>query len=148
MFTNVSDPLHWNFSRDTLPGVLKNAPQFLLNNPVALQREYSKLRVNPNMNNERVKLRNVMRAAEQNALGMLVDLFDWLDGLEPQSMTEIISFYDHSQAIEYTITNALAQMNQTATIEAKIEEQMRKLQRASVVSYSPCLHLLFESYAH
>jgi hypothetical protein len=76
MFTNVSDPLHWNFSRDTLPDVLKDAPQFLLNNPVALQREYSKLKDNPNMNNERAKLRNVMKAVEQNTLGMLVDLFD------------------------------------------------------------------------
>jgi hypothetical protein len=77
LFTNVENPLHWNFSRDTLPGVLKTAPQFLLNNPIALQMEYSKFKDNPNMNNEKARLRNVMRVAKQNALEMLVDLFDW-----------------------------------------------------------------------
>ena len=86
------------------------------------------------MNKERVKLRNAMRAAEQNALEMLVELFDWLDGLRPQSTMEITSLYDHSQVIEATITNALALMNQAAEIEAKIEEQMRRSQKASVVS--------------
>jgi hypothetical protein len=148
MFTNVSDPLHWNFSRDTLPDVLTDAPRFLLNNPVALQREYSKLKDNPAMNNERARLRSVMKVAEQNALEMLVDLFDWLGGLEPQSTTETVSLYEHSQVIEATTTNAIAQMNQTATKEAKIKEQMRRLQRASVVSSLLCLHPFFETYAH
>ena len=148
MFTNVSNPLHWNFFRDTLPDVLKEAPHFLLNNPVALRRKYSKLKYSPNMNEERAKLCNVMKVAEQNALEMLVDLFDWLDGLKARSMTEIVSLYEHSQAIEATITNTLAQINQAATIEAKIEEQTRKLRSASVVRYSLRLHLLFEPYAH
>jgi len=64
MSTNVSDPLHWNFPRDTLPEVLQDAPQFLFNNPVALKREYSKLK-DPNMNKERAKLRNAMKAASR-----------------------------------------------------------------------------------
>ena len=135
MFTNVSDPLHWNFPRDTLPEVLQDAPQFLLNNPVALKREHSKLK-DPNMNKERAKLRNAMKTAEQDTLEMLVKLFDWLDGLRPQSVTGIVSLYEHSQLIEATITNALALMNQAADIEAKIEEKMRRSQRASVVSFS------------
>ena len=148
MFTNVSNPLHWNFSRDTLPDVLKDAPHFLLNNPVALQRKHSRLKYSPNMNKERANLCNVMKVAEQNALEMLVDLFDWLDGLKPRSMTEIVSLYEHSQAIEATITNTLAQINQVATMEAKIEEQTRKLKGASVVRFSFCLHLSFEPYPH
>jgi len=147
MFTNVSDPLHWNFPRDTLPEVLQDAPQFLLDNPVALKREYSKLK-DPNMNKERAKLRNAMKVAEQNALETLVELFDWLDGLRPQSVTGIVSLYEHSQVTEATMTNALALMNQAAEIEAKIEEQTRKSQRASTVGFSLCLHLSFEPYAH
>jgi hypothetical protein len=43
------DPLYWNFSRDALPDVFKDAPQFLLNNPIALQRRYLKLKDDPNM---------------------------------------------------------------------------------------------------
>jgi len=88
------------------------------------------------MNKERAKLRNAMKTAEQDTLEMLVKLFDWLDGLRPQSVTGIVSLYEHSQLIEATITNALALMNQAADIEAKIEEKMRRSQRASVVSFS------------
>ena len=147
MFTNVSSPLHWNFSGDSLPVVLKDAPQFLLDNPVALQRKYTRLKDTPDMNKERVALRNAVKAAEQNALEMLVHLFDWLDGLKPQPMAEITPLYEHSQAIEATITNALAQKNHMVTIEAKIEEHKRKSQRASVVRFPLCLHLSFGSYA-
>ena len=135
MFTNVSSPLHWNVSGDSLPVVLKDAPQFLLNNPVALQREYTKLKYTPNMNKE---LRNAVKAGEQNALEMLVHLFDWLDGLKPQSMTEVVSLYEKTQVIEGVTTNALAQMNQAAAMGEKIKEQMRKLQSASVVRFSIC----------
>ena len=134
LFTNVSSPLHWSFSRDALPEVLKDAPQFLLNNPIALQREYSKLKVGPNMNNERANLRKAMESAEQNALEMLVDLFDWLNSLEPQSITGIVSLFENSYAIEAKITDVLAQMNQVAMMEAKIEERMEKVQRVLAVS--------------
>jgi len=79
---------------------------------------------------------------------MLVDLFDWLDGLEPHSATEIVSLYEHSQAIEAKVTDVLAQMNQAATMEAKIEDQMEILQRASTVSFSLYLHLSFEPNAY
>jgi len=73
--------------------------------------EYSKPK-DPNVNKERAKLRNAMKAAEHNTLEMLVKLFDWLDGLRPQSVTDIVSLYEHSQVIEAAITNALALMNQ------------------------------------
>ena len=134
LFTNVSSPLPWSFSRDALPDVLKDAPQFLLNNPIALQKQYSELKDGPNTNNERANLRKEVKSAKQNALEMLVVLFDWLNSLEPQSMTGIVSLFKNYQAIEAKVTDVLAQMNQAATMEAKIEEQMKKLQRASAVS--------------
>jgi len=81
MFTNVLSPLHWNFSGDTIPEVLKDAPHFLLNNPVALQRKYLRLQSDQNMKKGKVALRREVKAGEQTALEMLVDLFDWLDGL-------------------------------------------------------------------
>ena len=84
MFTNVLSPLHWNFSGDSIPDDLKHAPYFLLNNPVALQKKYFKLKDDPNMKKTTVDLRKAVKASEQNAMGMVVELFDWLDGLEPQ----------------------------------------------------------------
>ena len=148
MFTNVLSPLPWSFSTDTLPEVLKDAPQFLLNNPIALQKEYSKLKGGASMNKERANLRKALQAAEQNALDMLVYLFDWLNSLEPQSVTGIVSPYEHFQAIEAKVTNVLARMGQAAKFEAQIEEQKTKLQKTSAVSFLGYFHLSFESYAH
>jgi len=43
------------------------------------------------MKKRRVDLRNAVEASEQNALQMLVKLFDWLNSLEPRSTTEIVT---------------------------------------------------------
>jgi len=85
LFTNVSSPLSWNFSQDTVPKELKDAPQFFLNNPVALQRRYLDLKHDPNLGTE---MREAVQGGELKALDMLVHLFDWLDTLKPQSMTK------------------------------------------------------------
>jgi hypothetical protein len=84
ILTNVLTPLYLNFSDDTLPDGLKHTRQFLLDNPVALQRKYLRLKDNPNICNTRTEIRREVMAGEQNALEMLVELFDWLDGLEPR----------------------------------------------------------------
>ena len=45
VFTNVPSPLSWNFSKDTIPDQLRSAEQFLLDNPVALQKKYLVIRI-------------------------------------------------------------------------------------------------------
>ena len=87
LFTNVSSPLHLNFSRDTVPDILNCGPQFLINNPIARQKKYLKLKNDQNMKTGWTHLRGMVKADEQGALESLVDLFDWLDGLEPQPTT-------------------------------------------------------------
>ena len=87
MFTNVSNPLNWNFCQDTVPSVLKGARQFKIDNPFALQQKYLKLKYNPKMKQKASKMLEEVKSGELNALGMLVDLFDWLDGLQPQRIT-------------------------------------------------------------
>ena len=89
MFTNVSSRLHWNFSKETVPDVLRDAPHFVLNNPIALQRKNLKLMDDPNMIQGRAGLRRAVKDAEMETLEVLVDLFDWLDGLAPQPTAEI-----------------------------------------------------------
>jgi len=122
VFTNVSSPLHWNFSEDTIPSVLEGAPQFFLNNPVALQKKYLKLENDPNMKIGRAIFRKAVKAGEVYALEMLVDLFDWLDDLEPQSTTELF--------------------NQSRKVEAMTADTHAK---HSAVSRSTCLHLAWHS---
>jgi len=58
------------------------------------------------MRKRRVDLRNAVKAGEQNALKMLVKLFDWLDGLEPQGSVEIVK---RSQKCEVKSTGPLDQ---------------------------------------
>jgi len=96
MFTNVSSPLHWNFSVDTIPEVLEGAPQFFLNNPIALQRKFLELRDDPIMTKGGMDLHNIVKADEKEALEMLVDLFDWLDSLDRPTTTGVVCLYDKS----------------------------------------------------
>ena len=108
MFTNVSSLIYLNYPWHAILEVLGDAPHFLLNNPIALQRNYNSLMVYPNMRTRRTEFRRAVKAAEQETLGVLVDLFDWLDGLEPQLTTDLVPRY-HSTLIS---------TNQTATKKA------------------------------
>jgi len=73
------------FRSELYPGGAQNAPSFLLSNPITLQKKYLALKDNPNMTKTaRADLRESVKAAEQSALEMLVDLFDWLDNLGPR----------------------------------------------------------------
>jgi hypothetical protein len=83
VLTNVSGPLYQNFSGNPHLDVLEDAPRFALDNPLALQRKYLELEDDPSVENGRDGWRREVEAGEQNAFEMLVDLFDWLDGLEP-----------------------------------------------------------------
>ena len=120
LLTNTSNPLYQNFSVDTLPDVLKAAPQFLLNNPIALQRKYLGLMDDPDTKSRRIDFREAVQAAEQNAGETLVDLFDWLDGLESQPMTRIVSLYEKCQNVVAKITHRLTR---------QIKELIRKVRK-------------------
>ena len=134
VFTNVPSPLSWNFSEDTIPEVLRDAHQFLLDNPIALQKRYLELKSDLTKKKVKAVRRKAVQAGEDRALEMLVDLFDWLDSRVPQPTTEIVYLYNMSQSIEAKITNTLAQMDQAATKKATIDELMDN----SKVSSSPC----------
>ena len=140
MFTNVSSPLHWNFSGDTIPEPLQDAPQFLLNNPIALQKKYQKLKDDPNVKKGRPDLRKAVKAGEENALEMMVDFFDWLDGLKPQPTTGIFPPIEVPPKIP----------NPPIEVPPKIPNPPtpRPVGKAknSVVSLSPCLHLFLKRY--
>jgi hypothetical protein len=134
IFTNVSSPLNWNFAQDSLPAVLQDAPQYLLDNPVALQRKFLKLRDDPNKERIRGEMYKAVKAGKQKALETLVDLFDWVDSRKPQPTTEIQSLFEKSQMIQVNIANTLAQMDQATKKKEEIDTLMRQLQKDSDVS--------------
>ena len=137
LFINVPSPLSFNFSYDTLPEILKSTPPFLFDNPIAHQRRFLERTNDPINKKPRRKLREIVKDTEQKGLGMLVDLFDWLDGCEPQPTTEIVALYETSQAIETKITNTLAQMDQATAMIAEVNKLVKTGQTNSV---SPLLY--------
>jgi hypothetical protein len=146
LFSNVSTLLAFNFSKDVIPEVLKDAPHFLIDNPIALQKKYFELKGGIGRRKAK-EMQKAANRAEENALEMLVGLFDWLDGLKPQPTTEIITLYEKSQAIGSMIINTLAQMDQAAAKMAEINKLMEELQKKSAVSFSPYLHLAHDAHA-
>ena len=113
LFTNVSSPLFLNFSQDTLPGFHKDAPPFLLDNPIALQKKFLEIKDGPDVKMRKAKFHKLIKTSEQSALEMLVDFFDRLDSLEPRSITDIDPLYKAPQ----NITESLAPMETAATKE-------------------------------
>ena len=120
IFTNVSSPLSPNFYRDTIPAVLKDAPHFVIDNPIALQRKYSWLKGDPNMKNSVVETCAVVDG-NQNALEMLVDFFDWLDGLGQQPVPQVDSFCERGRNIKTSTAKlrALIPMGDPAATKAE-----------------------------
>jgi hypothetical protein len=61
-FTNPSNHHLGNFRPDTVPVLLKGAPQFLIDYPVALQMKYLRLKNDPGMKSRRVGMRKEVTA--------------------------------------------------------------------------------------
>ena len=147
LFSNSPTYLSLNFAQDAIPETLKDAPQFLLNNPLALQKKFLEFKDDPSKKKMKNDLQGDVKRAEERALEMLCDLFDWLDNLEPQPTTEIVDLYKKSHVIESKITDTLTKMDHASDQMAKINKMVEELQRKSAVSVSPHLYLVRDSYA-
>ncbi|EDR10206.1 uncharacterized protein LACBIDRAFT_325894 [Laccaria bicolor S238N-H82] len=121
LFTNISNHRFLNFEVNTLPLQLRGAKRFLMDNPLARRKSYLKnakaeAEGDTDEDDEDIAEAEVS-AGHQTTLKMLVKIFNWIDGLQPQATNDITSLYDASIEIEYKITNTLARMTQLA--EAK-----------------------------
>ena len=131
MFTNASSPLHWNFSGDSIPDILRDAPQFSLDNPIVYQKKYVKSKGGRGKKEGQA---NLVKAGAENALQMLVGFFDWLDGLEPQATAESVLLHEKLQEIGAKTTDIVVKTDQATKMQATIDEKKRRLQKASEVS--------------
>jgi hypothetical protein len=117
-----------------ISNVIRNNEKFLLNNPIALQKRYNQVLNDPNVPLQiKKKSRRSVDAAEEEAVEVLAQMFDWLDTLDPLPTKEIISLYQQSQMIETEIQNTLAVMRQIAEADKKAGEVQRKLDGAHMV---------------
>ena len=124
LFTHVPSPLSRNFPEDAIPAVFRDAIQFLLDNPIARQKEYLELKSDSTNKKVRAVSRKAVQASENGALEMLVDLFDWLDSRVPQPTKEVVYLYNMSRSSEAKITDTLAQTDQAATKRSRIDKPM------------------------
>jgi hypothetical protein len=147
LFSNSTTYLSLNFAQDAIPEILKDAPKFLLDNPIALQKKFLELKDDPNKKKVKKEMQREVKNAELRALEMLCDLFDWLDNLEPQPTTDIVALYKKSHVIESKITDTLTQMGQASDLMAKINKMVEEPAKKYSVSVSPHLHLVRDSYA-
>jgi len=130
VFTNISSTLLSNFCYETIPGILEDAPQFQITNPIGLQKRYFRLKADQGMKNMRVGMREEDKTAELDVLDMLVNLFDWADGLDSQPTMRAISRYEESQNIVIAVVTSLtAQVNQ---LRRKVQEGVRKVRRVFI----------------
>jgi len=147
VFTNIPSLLSWNFVSTSIPEALRHARQFPFDNPIALQKRLISLNDDPKIKKGKKNLQKAVQESEQEALEVLVELFDWLDGLEPQPTKEIVYLYGLSQNIEFSITSTLAQMDQAAAKKVEIDELIAKLKANPGVSPSTLLLLVAQPYS-
>ena len=141
LFTHVSSPLSWNFEVDTLPVELQGATEFLIDNPLAMQKRYLKDRAKAEAGGKidekkMKKFEKCINGNHQTAVETLAEIFDWLDGLEPQTTKEITSLYNQSVEIERNISNTLARMTQLAQAVNVLENLVKDSSGTELVSHS------------
>ncbi|KAF9255389.1 hypothetical protein L218DRAFT_937744 [Marasmius fiardii PR-910] len=131
VFTNVPNALAWNFTQDALPSKLQHVGQFLIDNPVAVQRKYQELEAKKQPKRVLKTLLADVKEAERKAIEVVADLIDWVDQRPPQPTKDIITLYEQSQSIEKNMVNAFAQLQQAGEKKRELEELKKRLEKAN-----------------
>jgi hypothetical protein len=133
VFTRAESSASQDFFQKKVPRALKSSPVFLFDNPIASGHWIY------GTDAMGIQMRAVRK---KRVLEMLVELFNWLDGLEPQPTTEITSLYEMYQDIEVRTIGILDQ----SVREVEIATLRIALKKYLAVSLSLCSHLALQSY--
>ena len=135
LFTNVTDVMNVNFEYETLPDAISRDHLLYLNNPLALQKSLEKMKKQRKMTPQQLqKSRRSVQDAEASALDTLVEMFDWLDSLEPQPTLDFMSLYEQTQLIDLGLANALTRMNASTIKQQNLRELETEIDQAKEVS--------------
>ena len=82
-------------------------------------------------------MRGEVKAAEQGALENLVNLFDWLDGLEPQPTSEVVTHYEESRSIVANVISPLVKPMKEfrRKVKKKVQEGVQKVRRIFISAW-------------
>jgi ABC-type oligopeptide transport system ATPase subunit len=134
VFTN-SDILTWNFKMDSLQPELRKSRYWLIQNPLALHKNYKKVEedngAGPLLNAMRLKLEGTYT----EAVMILNDLLGWLDDCDTQPTKEIDHLYQMSVGIEANIEATLTALTRLSEQQHKwksIEFNLQNTEKASI----------------
>ena len=135
LFTNVSSSLKVNFEYDSIPKVIPHDSLnlFYVDNPLALWKHYQDRRKEKRPKKEMQKMRKDVQDAEEAALDMLVEFFDWLDNVKPQPTNDIVSLYYQTQEMETKIENILSRRKTIAQEQRRLVDIRNKISKAKNV---------------
>jgi hypothetical protein len=108
--------------------------QFLIDNPLALWKKYTALRLQQTVNwRLMAKLEDSVRESYVKALEEVAIIFDWLDTLEPQPTSDIVNLHAQSQEIERSIGNALTRASQLANKKNELNDMIKLAEGSRLV---------------
>ncbi|KAG8738667.1 hypothetical protein FRC10_006614 [Ceratobasidium sp. 414] len=108
IFTNC-DPLTFNFDHESLQPELRDSPSWVIQNPLAMLKNYNTPRVNRRFSaNQIQKQMDQVTAGYDETVETVNEWLDWLDSRQIQTTIEIDRLYRISTDIESNIESALA----------------------------------------
>lgn len=131
LFTKVSDPMSFNLQVDSLPSSLQESCIFFLNNPIALTKQ-CQARNNPFLQVQAVTP-GAIGDAHPNAVGMLAQVFDWLNQCTYQETSAIGNLYKKGCAIDCRIHNALVLINAVSEKQRDVARIKEEISNAKLV---------------
>ena len=119
---------------------LESERQFQIANPIALQTKYLRFRDDQGVESMRAEMREEVKAAEQDAWDVLVNLFDWVDGLDSQPTMGAVHRHEEPQNIVSNVFMSLTeQMKQLRRkVKRKVQEGVRT-NRGKLKSVPSCV---------
>ncbi|KZT33515.1 hypothetical protein SISSUDRAFT_992946 [Sistotremastrum suecicum HHB10207 ss-3] len=133
MFTNVSTPLAWNFDKNSLPKVLAEAPQYSLDNPVAMQQRLLQIKKEGKADAKILRrLTTSVATSHNDALDAFVDFFNWAADCKPQPTNEIVSLCQKSEAIEMRLHEAMSKILRRSELKKRLTRMISDLENKTL----------------
>jgi hypothetical protein len=139
VFTNVSNPLSFDFQDDSLPSFLRHSNTFLLDNPIAMTKQNKASGNNPFSQLQGFTSRTI-GDAHANALRMVAQLFSWLDQCNILDTSIIGQLYTTWDAVDHRIQDALLLIDSVSEKKRDVVRISADISRATLVRNSPNLY--------
>ncbi|KZT32710.1 hypothetical protein SISSUDRAFT_1123278 [Sistotremastrum suecicum HHB10207 ss-3] len=121
MFTNVSTPWAWKFDSGSLPKVLIEAPQYSLDNPVAMQKRLVHLEKEGKTSAKILeRLTASVTTHHNDALDTLVEFLNWAGDCEPQLMDNILPPKFKAKPIEMRLGAFVSEVSDRVDLQERV----------------------------